>query len=524
MRLFSRPLLFFCLAYFAGIICAVQTRINPLSGFFVVFLSLPLFILPIKPSSKLLVFVLACTFAVGLMRVSVYRKILADDVSHLAKDKFVTLYGSVDSDPEPTEEGATFVMRVSKVKTYTGEYPASGLVAVNLYRSPDAKSSTAAPFYGDALSVRGRLRQLSPERSGYAAHLARRQIYCETSASTQAVHVMESKRRGVKAFAATVKSAVERKAHELLPPVHADLLIGLLLGNAGALPASIVDAFKRAGAIHLLIASGWNVAALVLALSLLLNRLTVPRTATNLLLIGATWFYAVMTGCGPCIMRASLVVTLVLTAYLVRRTLDTINLLLAAAIIVLALNPLMLYDSGFQLSFAAVAAMVLILPLVEPKLADYLSLPRRRHAWVHAFERAVLGGSRVIVMTCVASAAILIGVWPILAYYFYYVPFVCIAANVFTALLVLGYTVVGSFAIGVGFIVPAAGHWIAGFGSWLASAILGVITALSRMPGASVSVGAPSPVVIAVYYLALLGVLEIAYENASGKSIVAPGP
>lgn len=162
--------------------------------------------------------------------------------------------------------------------------------------------------------------------------------------------------------ASRIKYALSR----LVPEPRAALLSGLVFGAASSeLPADLSADFRRAGVLHLLAASGSNVAFILGAAYWLLRRFLLLRPAT----IGgvlAIWAYWLMTGGGASVGRAAVMATLVLLARIVSRDGDPLTALAGAAALLTLINPLCPLDSGFQLSFAATWGIIALnRPLTE---------------------------------------------------------------------------------------------------------------------------------------------------------------
>lgn len=144
-----------------------------------------------------------------------------------------------------------------------------------------------------------------------------------------------------------------------------EILGGIIFGDDAVNPDDETkDAFINSGIFHILAASGMNVTLIFgiwffFARTLRLNyRFSI---ITGILLI---LFYTCMTGFGPPIIRATLMLTLILIGKLIDRATSTISLLFLVAFIMLLINPLMLFDIGFQLSFIVTFALILTAPLL----------------------------------------------------------------------------------------------------------------------------------------------------------------
>jgi competence protein ComEC len=132
---------------------------------------------------------------------------------------------------------------------------------------------------------------------------------------------------------------------------------GVALGGTAALADGTVEAFRASGLAHLLAVSGGNVVLLVAAVLGLAWLARVPRPLAHGCTIPAVVAYAAIVGGGPSVVRAAATGVLVSLAWLVGSARDPWHLLALAAAAVLALDPWAVAGPGFQLSFAAVAAI-----------------------------------------------------------------------------------------------------------------------------------------------------------------------
>ncbi len=147
-----------------------------------------------------------------------------------------------------------------------------------------------------------------------------------------------------------------------------EILGGIIFGDDAVNPdEETKTSFINSGIFHILAASGMNVTLIFgiwffFARNLRLNYKFSIITGILLIL-----FYTCMTGFGPPVIRAVLMLTLILIGKLIDKTSDTISLLFIVALIMLGFNPLMFYDIGFQLSFIVTFALILTAPLLSFK-------------------------------------------------------------------------------------------------------------------------------------------------------------
>lgn len=155
----------------------------------------------------------------------------------------------------------------------------------------------------------------------------------------------------------------------------------LLIGYDDLLDATQRQEYSGAGVVHILCVSGLHVGVVFLIADSVFFFLRKRKKAVwlrPLLIILVIWLYATITGLAPSVMRASLMFSLITVGKSLNRHSHTYNTLAASAFILLIINPGMLYDLGFQLSYAAVAGIVTFQPHIRKiytpgnKVAGYI--------------------------------------------------------------------------------------------------------------------------------------------------------
>lgn len=137
----------------------------------------------------------------------------------------------------------------------------------------------------------------------------------------------------------------------------------ILLGYDESLPPQVRKNYVAAGSMHVLCVSGMHVGIIYLLASFLLGflgkgkKMAFVRRVLLLLLI---WFYALITGLSPSIMRSALMISFVIFGELIHRKGFALNSIAASAFVLLLLNPNNLFAIGFQLSYGAVIGIVLL--------------------------------------------------------------------------------------------------------------------------------------------------------------------
>lgn len=227
------------------------------------------------------------------------------------------------------------------------------------------------------------------------------------------------------------KTADFLKSH--LPNDIAGLYQALLIGSMVNVPIRIMEAFKENGCFHILSISGLHFSLLgffcVGGFTFLLKRSTwlllhthVPTIAL-ILTAPILLLYTFIAGFNIPAIRSLITALLVLYAVILRRQQTLIHLIAAAALIVLAFNPLALFTPSFQLSFAAVLAINLIYPRLPLFISNVPASPTGKISWLQA--------GRFIQSMLYVSLAATVGTLPFLLYHFNRVSLIGPVMNLF---------------------------------------------------------------------------------------------
>lgn len=149
--------------------------------------------------------------------------------------------------------------------------------------------------------------------------------------------------------------------------VHEDeyaVAAAILLGYDDSLPQELRQKYVAAGAMHILCVSGLHVGVIFMVFSYMLffldERKNNQRIIKQLILLILIWFYALLAGLAPSILRATIMLSFVIIGNIINRNGVVLNSLAASAFILLCVNPANLFDVGFQLSYAAVIGIVVL--------------------------------------------------------------------------------------------------------------------------------------------------------------------
>lgn len=146
-----------------------------------------------------------------------------------------------------------------------------------------------------------------------------------------------------------------------LPSPSSSLLLGILFGIKEQMPKDFSDNLRASGVFHVIAASGMNVTLIGGFISTLFAFFLKRQIAIGLSILGII-FYAVLAGLEPSIIRASIMGILVFSAQIMGRQTLAVNGLALAGFGMLFIDPTLISDVGFQLSFAATLGILYIKP------------------------------------------------------------------------------------------------------------------------------------------------------------------
>ena len=287
------------------------------------------------------------------------------------------------------------------------------------------------------------------------------------------------------------------------------LLWAMTLGWRTAFTGDISEPFLRAGTMHLFAIDGLRIALISGMLVTLLRVLQVSRGWCGLIAIPVIWFYTAATGWESSAIRASVMMTIVLGGWALKRPGDTVNSLAAAAFVILLWEPRQLFEASFQLSFFVVLIIALMLPPLnqiidrwlrhDPLLPDEL-LPRWR--------RTLNTTLRMLGRYCALSLAAWAGSIPLAAKYFHLFSPISTPANIVAVPL-------GTLALMSNLGALICGTWLPwvttlfNHSAWFFMVAMTWVSEVStKIPGAFFYVSEPSWLEIGIYYAILVGVLS----------------
>lgn len=261
------------------------------------------------------------------------------------------------------------------------------------------------------------------------------------------------------------------------------VVAAMALGDKSALTQELKDTYSITGASHVLALSGLHLGIIYTLLSLFV----VGRRwqiVSQVLIVVSIWAFVFLVGLSTSVVRSAVMLSVYALLSLGHRDKMSVNTLAFTAMLILVINPLSLYDVGFQMSFMAVFAILVFMPLFERVIPQAYLQDHRAVKWLWG-------------MTWLSLAAQL-GVAPLIAYYFgrfstYFLLTNFIVIPAATLILYLSLVVI---------VVPNLAYLLL----YIVSLLNSLLSWLALLPGASIENLQPSGLQVSMVYVIIASV------------------
>ncbi len=403
----------------------------------------------------------------------------------------VTVEGVVVGEPDVREDRVNLRLRAERlILPDGGQVDVRGLALVRTARYP-----TFA--YGDRLRVSGWL-ETPPvwEDFSYQDYLARQGVYSLLRAA-QVERLGSGAGNPLYGLLLAVKQRAQAVIAAILHEPAAALLTGILLGTESGIPADLQADFVTTSTSHIVAISGFNITIISGIFAGLARRLVGPRRAVWVAIAGVVT-YTVLVGAAAAVVRAAIMGSIYLLGRHLGREGFVPTSLAAAAWLMSALNPLVLWDVGFQFSFAATLGLVLYadpLTRATQRLLERITTPelaKQVTGW--------LGDALLVTMAAQVTTL------PLTVAYFHRLSLVTLLTNLMILPAQPGVMIWGGLATLTGLVWLPAGRAV-GWVAWLfLTYTIETVRLTARVPYASLGLGRVEGWQVGAFYL-LLAVL-----------------
>lgn len=306
----------------------------------------------------------------------------------------------------------------------------------------------------------------------------------------------------------TARSYVAADADE---DQQAAVVAAMVLGDKHALSAGTKDVYSVSGASHVLALSGLHLGIIYGVLFLLFGRGYKRRWLSQAAILVAIWTYVVLVGMGASVVRSAVMLTIHSLCAVAGRSKASVNALSLAAIVMLTANPLCLWDIGFQMSFMAVLAIVVLYGPIYRLMPNSLLQNTKTGVVISYMIKYVWGASAV-------SMAAQLGTAPLVVYYFERFSCYFLLTN-YIVIPCASIIIYGALAVLIALPWPWLCHILKTALHFVASCLNGSVEWIASLPGASIDGIHISAWQLACIYAVILLVCIVAYRLCAVKDL-----
>lgn len=401
----------------------------------------------------------------------------------------------VSEAPQKTISGWRMVTELSSFYDSSGWLAAQGKLLIML------KDDFVAPPFkqGDQLIISTVIHPITsstnPGSFDYAAWMATREIYHRCFLQENNYRILKNTPPvGLLHFAGTLRVRLLDQIKDNIPsPRESAVAAALLLGYDEWLDPEMENQYKVSGTLHILCVSGMHVGLIYMIISWLMG-ITIQKIRwlkpfRYPLIIVMIWFYAMVTGLAPSAMRAATMLTFVIGGKMLSKQANIYNTLCASCLFLFSLNPKLITNPGFLLSFLAVCGIVII-----QKPLQYL--------W-HPTNTLMHYGWSLITVSLAAQLA----TTPLSIYFFHQFPNYFLLGNLFVVPItpIIMYSGIALFVTGW---LPFAGMVTGKILEWTIRLMNILVDFFASLPGALTEGIFITPAEMVLLYLLLLLLLK----------------
>lgn len=489
-----RPLPVILLFYISGILFGNSIHFNLFLLFFILSTLLILAIISyLKRWNITTVLFLIIFILIGIFNVNLHNKPPKNHhITNYVSENKITVIGTVlDQKCFPDNEKLSLKIKVNYVVNNDQKIQTEGLFLLNIYDTNDTYE------YGDVLTINGILkRPMEPNNFGdfdYGLYLAQKNIFsCMNVWLSNSVRTIGKEEiNPLIIFSLRTRDKIKNIITSTFPEPYNYLLIGMMLGEKSFVPRALIDTFINAGVMHILAVSGLHVGIIAGFLILIFGVLRIPKKAKYIFVLILLASYVSVTGFRPSVMRATIMFSILIIGKMIDRNRNVFISLFFAALIILLINPLTLYDSGFLLSFFVTFFIIYLVPVIRSIFSSKIE-------W---FDNALS-----------LSIAAWLGLFPLSAYFFSKISIISIIANIFIIPLAGIVVILGFFTFFIGLLSIQLAGVTAFIGYWLLRLTVLAVKGFSSLPFSFLYIGQPSIIMVITYYLLLIFFVETCFK------------
>lgn len=482
----ERPFVFMTIPFIIGIILSYYFELEITIAVILLALSLIFYFLKYinRKSSIVLLFLI-----LSLLGVLISSYNLKDSILKTKIGKNVRINARVHDIVWIDEEQGKYIIKVEGIKednTYTNLRENSVL---KILGNKEIELGDEIVFSG---ILKEPLENTNPKLFNYKLSLLSNKIH--TTVTIKDYSIMEINKEN-KPTIYKIKNNFREKIENLfdnsLREKNSSLMKSIVLGEYSYLDEENILKYRSLGLAHILAVSGLHISIISGFLIYLLSHLGIKRKTNVFITLSVIWFYGFLIGFPPSLLRANIMLSIFFCANIISEPYDSINTLFFAMFILVVINPMWLYNLGFQLSFIATFSIIYFTPKVRNIFYPY---------------------DNKITYALSALLAVQIGLLPVQSYYFNNISIISIFSNLIIGPILSLALIISGMTILLSYLIPILIPVIALVLDLILSIQFYLINILDNLPFGTIKMYSPDIIDFILYYILILlifGVIKL---------------
>lgn len=493
----NRPFLIISIPFALGIIITYYLNLSIMISLFLFLIILFLCVLDfIRKKSNNLVFIFLF-FALGTIITS-YNLNSSDLLEYVEKQ--VEVEAVVDKIKWKDGEANRYILNVDRL------YIGSEMKEINEKTVLKINGKRYLEL-GDRIYFRGKIREplknTNPKLYNYRLNLLSNKIYTAININENSIISVDE---NYKELSYRLRTGFRKMIEELfdsnLDNYSSNLIKGIIMGESSYLDEKDIFKYREMGLAHILAVSGLHIGIISGFLIFLFSYLGIKKKINIFMVLGIIWFYGFLLGFPPSVLRASIMFSFLYFAGALAKPYDSINILFVSFFTLLLVNPLLIFNLGFQLSYIATFSILRFSPYINKIFYPY---------------------NNKLTYTLSGLLGIYIGILPFQLYYFNSFSIMGILFNLIIAPILSFALILGGVMIILNYIVPVFNIFLGSILNFLLFIERYLIDNLYIKGIGTIELHSPNPFEFILYYLIvfiLLGIIDFKSLKFSVKKVI----
>ena len=386
-----------------------------------------------RPKIQFGILIYTTTIALGVLTVKLHEqtRFKSHYTQHkqILKEQPVTFTFKIKEYLKPSAFYKKYIVNIIRID----DKKVTGKLLVKLVKEDDLKGLKPDYIYTCKAVIKTISQAKNPSSFNYKNYLARQYVYHEVTSSTKQLLKTKYATKNIFNTALKIREYIGLKLNSYhFNSTQKSIIHALFLGEKQTIDPALYVQYSNAGIVHILSISGLHMGAIVLLLNFVLGKLIHFKNKPyfkTLFIILFLWGFAFITGLSASVIRAATMFSIISIGTNLQRPTHSINTVATSMFILLLIKPLFLLDLGFQLSYCAVIAIIIINPILQD-----LWHPKYRIA-------------RYYWQIFTVSFAAQLGVLPLCLYYFNKISLLFVISNLVIVPFLLGLLALGFLVI-----------------------------------------------------------------------------